>query len=143
MEFFFLLLSFNVRYIRATMSHRGHVTLSSQPWLYLIFCQSAASAWSRVFMLIVKNSSTHSLRIKDLSRFLHIWNGELLKCFALSVPIHSTGHHSYLCAGRNDCIVDKIRRKNCPACRLRKCYQAGMMLGGIIWFYLSCSPKKP
>ncbi|XP_022617230.1 progesterone receptor [Seriola dumerili] len=40
------------------------------------------------------------------------------------------GSHSYLCAGRNDCIVDKIRRKNCPACRLRKCYQAGMMLGG-------------
>ncbi|XP_072309169.1 progesterone receptor-like [Eucyclogobius newberryi] len=40
------------------------------------------------------------------------------------------GHHSYLCAGRNDCIVDKIRRKNCPACRLRKCYQAGMVLGG-------------
>lgn len=45
----------------------------------------------------------------------------------------STGHHSYLCAGRNDCIVDKIRRKNCPACRLRKCYQAGMMLGGACW----------
>ncbi|XP_036393580.1 progesterone receptor-like [Megalops cyprinoides] len=40
------------------------------------------------------------------------------------------GHPNYLCAGRNDCIVDKIRRKNCPSCRLRKCYQAGMILGG-------------
>uniref|UniRef100_UPI00358EAEBC progesterone receptor-like isoform X2 n=1 Tax=Myxine glutinosa TaxID=7769 RepID=UPI00358EAEBC len=39
------------------------------------------------------------------------------------------GQHNYLCAGRNDCIIDKIRRKNCPACRLRKCIQAGMMLG--------------
>ncbi|KAJ0003949.1 hypothetical protein NQD34_010163 [Periophthalmus magnuspinnatus] len=36
--------------------------------------------------------------------------------------------HNYLCAGRNDCIIDKIRRKNCPACRFRKCLQAGMNL---------------
>uniref|UniRef100_A0A3Q1G600 Glucocorticoid receptor-like n=1 Tax=Acanthochromis polyacanthus TaxID=80966 RepID=A0A3Q1G600_9TELE len=38
--------------------------------------------------------------------------------------------HNYLCAGRNDCIIDKIRRKNCPACRFRKCLQAGMNLEG-------------
>ncbi|XP_041052369.1 mineralocorticoid receptor isoform X2 [Carcharodon carcharias] len=40
------------------------------------------------------------------------------------------GQQNYLCAGRNDCIIDKIRRKNCPACRLRKCFKAGMNLGG-------------
>ncbi|XP_059382801.1 glucocorticoid receptor-like isoform X2 [Carassius carassius] len=38
------------------------------------------------------------------------------------------GQHNYLCAGRNDCTIDKIRRKNCPACRFRKCLQAGMNL---------------
>ncbi|XP_037316833.2 glucocorticoid receptor [Pungitius pungitius] len=38
------------------------------------------------------------------------------------------GQHNYLCAGRNDCIIDKIRRKNCPACRFRKCRMAGMNL---------------
>ncbi|KAK6475757.1 glucocorticoid receptor [Huso huso] len=42
------------------------------------------------------------------------------------------GQHNYLCAGRNDCIIDKIRRKNCPACRFRKCLQAGMNLEGKI-----------
>lgn len=49
------------------------------------------------------------------------------------------GQHNYLCAGRNDCIIDKIRRKNCPACRLQKCLQAGMNLGG--QFYVFCSVK--
>ena len=42
----------------------------------------------------------------------------------------NAGQHNYLCAGRNDCIIDKIRRKNCPACRYRKCLQAGMNLEG-------------
>ncbi|KAL0994739.1 hypothetical protein UPYG_G00126530 [Umbra pygmaea] len=41
---------------------------------------------------------------------------------------NTDGQHNYLCAGRNDCIIDKVRRKNCPACRFRKCLQAGMNL---------------
>ncbi|KAK7933552.1 hypothetical protein WMY93_004448 [Mugilogobius chulae] len=44
-------------------------------------------------------------------------------------PAERDSQHNYLCAGRNDCIIDKIRRKNCPACRVRKCLQAGMNLG--------------
>ncbi|KAF4787716.1 hypothetical protein TURU_168590 [Turdus rufiventris] len=52
------------------------------------------------------------------------FTGEIVSAF------QHVRQHNYLCAGRNDCIVDKIRRKNCPACRLRKCCQAGMVLGG-------------
>lgn len=54
------------------------------------------------------------------------WRADVCLCVCLSVP----GQHNYLCAGRNDCIIDKIRRKNCPACRYRKCLQAGMNLEG-------------
>ncbi|XP_048855846.1 mineralocorticoid receptor isoform X3 [Brienomyrus brachyistius] len=46
-----------------------------------------------------------------------------------TLPLLYRRQHNYLCAGRNDCIIDKIRRKNCPACRVRKCLQAGMNLG--------------
>lgn len=40
------------------------------------------------------------------------------------------GKQKYLCASKNDCTIDKLRRKNCPSCRLRKCFEAGMTLGG-------------
>uniref|UniRef100_A0A8C4I6I3 Androgen receptor n=1 Tax=Dicentrarchus labrax TaxID=13489 RepID=A0A8C4I6I3_DICLA len=39
------------------------------------------------------------------------------------------GKQKYLCASKNDCTIDKLRRKNCPSCRLRKCFEAGMTLG--------------
>lgn len=41
-----------------------------------------------------------------------------------------SGKQKYLCASKNDCTIDKLRRKNCPSCRLRKCFEAGMTLGG-------------
>lgn len=39
------------------------------------------------------------------------------------------GKQKYLCASRNDCTIDKLRRKNCPSCRLKKCFEVGMTLG--------------
>lgn len=53
-----------------------------------------------------------------------------LNIMACALPWTLTGQHNYLCAGRNDCIIDKIRRKNCPACRFRKCLMVGMNLEG-------------
>ncbi|KAG7464884.1 hypothetical protein MATL_G00170380 [Megalops atlanticus] len=39
------------------------------------------------------------------------------------------GKQKYLCASVNDCTIDKLRRKNCPSCRLKRCFEAGMTLG--------------
>lgn len=35
-----------------------------------------------------------------------------------------------MCPATNQCTIDKNRRKSCQACRLRKCYEVGMMKGG-------------
>lgn len=38
----------------------------------------------------------------------------------------TTGATEYSCAATNNCTIDRLRRKNCPACRLRKCLAVGM-----------------
>ena len=40
------------------------------------------------------------------------------------------GHNNYMCPATNQCTIDRNRRKSCQACRLRKCYEVGMMKGG-------------
>lgn len=62
--------------------------------------------------------------------------GNLAAAFGAQYIINTSGFsfhagkQKYLCASKNDCTIDKLRRKNCPSCRLRKCFEAGMTLGG-------------
>ncbi|XP_040903774.1 androgen receptor-like isoform X2 [Toxotes jaculatrix] len=42
----------------------------------------------------------------------------------------AAGKQNHLCASRNDCTIDKLRRKNCASCRLRRCFMSGMSLKG-------------
>ncbi|KAK2903897.1 progesterone receptor-like [Channa argus] len=42
----------------------------------------------------------------------------------------AAGRQNHLCASRNDCTIDKLRRKNCASCRLKRCFMLGMSLKG-------------
>ncbi|CAL8262802.1 unnamed protein product [Lota lota] len=52
----------------------------------------------------------------------------------------AAGKQNHLCASRNDCTIDKLRRKNCASCRLKRCFMSGMSLKGEP---LSLSPSLP
>ncbi|XP_053734700.1 androgen receptor-like isoform X3 [Synchiropus splendidus] len=49
---------------------------------------------------------------------------------AAADPCVPTGKQNHLCASRNDCTIDKLRRKNCASCRLKRCFMSGMSLKG-------------
>nr|XP_008513041.1 PREDICTED: estrogen receptor [Equus przewalskii] len=55
-----------------------------------------------------------------------VWSCEGCKAF---FKRSIQGHNDYMCPATNQCTIDKNRRKSCQACRLRKCYEVGMMKG--------------
>ncbi|XP_041106273.1 estrogen receptor-like isoform X2 [Polyodon spathula] len=57
-----------------------------------------------------------------------VWSCEGCKAF---FKRSIQGHNDYMCPATNQCTIDKNRRKSCQACRLRKCYEVGMMKGGV------------
>uniref|UniRef100_A0A672R2T3 Estrogen receptor n=1 Tax=Sinocyclocheilus grahami TaxID=75366 RepID=A0A672R2T3_SINGR len=57
-----------------------------------------------------------------------VWSCEGCKAF---FKRSIQGHNEYVCPATNQCTIDRNRRKSCQACRLRKCYEVGMMKGGI------------
>nr|XP_058145568.1 LOW QUALITY PROTEIN: estrogen receptor [Dasypus novemcinctus] len=59
-----------------------------------------------------------------------VWSCEGCKAF---FKRSIQGHNDYMCPATNQCTIDKNRRKSCQACRLRKCYEVGMMKGGRCW----------
>ncbi|XP_056282457.1 estrogen receptor 2b isoform X2 [Pseudoliparis swirei] len=57
-----------------------------------------------------------------------VWSCEGCKAF---FKRSIQGHNNYICPATNQCTIDKNRRKSCQACRLRKCYEVGMMKCGV------------
>ncbi|XP_030628490.1 estrogen receptor 2b isoform X3 [Chanos chanos] len=57
-----------------------------------------------------------------------VWSCEGCKAF---FKRSIQGHNGYICPATNQCTIDKNRRKSCQACRLRKCYEVGMMKCGV------------
>ncbi|XP_039770056.1 estrogen receptor beta isoform X2 [Ornithorhynchus anatinus] len=53
-----------------------------------------------------------------------VWSCEGCKAF---FKRSIQGQNNYICPATNQCTIDKNRRKSCQSCRLRRCYEVGMM----------------
>ncbi|XP_028934628.1 estrogen receptor beta isoform X1 [Ornithorhynchus anatinus] len=56
-----------------------------------------------------------------------VWSCEGCKAF---FKRSIQGQNNYICPATNQCTIDKNRRKSCQSCRLRRCYEVGMMKCG-------------
>ncbi|XP_043111253.1 estrogen receptor 2b isoform X2 [Puntigrus tetrazona] len=80
---------------------------------------------------ILSKGDTHFCAVcHDYASGYHygVWSCEGCKAF---FKRSIQGHNDYICPATNQCTIDKSRRKSCQACRLRKCYEVGMMKCGV------------
>nr|QCI03097.1 estrogen receptor [Eisenia fetida] len=65
---------------------------------------------------------------QDVANGFHygVWSCEGCKAF---FKRSITGSAKYVCPADNNCTINRLRKKSCQACRLRKCYEYGMSPG--------------
>ncbi|XP_045575385.1 estrogen receptor isoform X1 [Salmo salar] len=92
--------------------------------------QSYAAAGSGVRVFEMANETRYCAVCSDFASGYHygVWSCEGCKAF---FKRSIQGHNDYMCPATNQCTMDRNRRKSCQACRLRKCYEVGMVKGGL------------
>ncbi|XP_062379195.1 estrogen receptor beta-2-like isoform X2 [Sardina pilchardus] len=92
----------------------------------------SSSSWSRLpGDGVMVRSDVHLCSVcHDSASGYHygVWSCEGCKAF---FKRSIQGHTDYICPATNQCTIDKSRRKSCQSCRLRRCYQVGMMKCGV------------
>ncbi|NP_001290305.1 estrogen receptor [Larimichthys crocea] len=87
-------------------------------------------AWSRAGGVDMAKEMRFCAVCSDYASGYHygVWSCEGCKAF---FKRSIQGHNDYMCPATNQCTIDRNRRKSCQACRPRKCYEVGMMKGGV------------
>ncbi|XP_056150700.1 estrogen receptor [Lampris incognitus] len=121
----------------STPAYRSSVASSQQPVLREELCGTtdgtvgsapASGSGARVFEMA--KETRYCAVCSDYASGYHygVWSCEGCKAF---FKRSIQGHNDYMCPATNQCTIDRNRRKSCQACRLRKCYEVGMMKGGM------------